>query len=384
VNGSSLLALLTLASLAGCSADVPNKGRGSPPPLGGFDNAAGTSSAGPTPAEAGIGPGAIDNASGLVDAAAATSGRDAGADLSEGEKCGEHHFDLERKPAELLLVLDRSASMKDAPDGASDATTKWDLVVPAVNQVISETDTTISWGLKTFPEGDGDECVATGVTSHIDVELTALNAARVTAAVTATTPEGNGTPTGDAVTQGAMYLQSLTDSNPKYILLATDGEPSCPKPSDSAHAFAVESVGKAAAAGIHTFVLGVSTTKKSATGVLNDMAIAGMEPRISDPNPLLQRFYLANSKDELVNSLKLITGQISGCTFSWDRPPPVPDNIAVKVGGVKAPHDPNDGWEYLGDDHRSIEVRGRWCEEIKTTASNLVEIVFGCPNVEIL
>jgi hypothetical protein len=305
-------------------------------------------------------------------------------DAGGEEKCGEHRFDLERKPAELLLVLDRSASMKDAPDGASDKTPKWDLVVPAVNQVIQATDATISWGLKVFPEGDGDECVATGVTNRIDVELTAMNAAKVTGAISMTMPEGNGTPTGDAIAQGFKYLQSLTDANPKYMLLATDGEPSCPKPSDSARPHAVQSISMAAAAGVHTFVLGVATTKKSATSILNDMAIAGLEPRDDDPNPLASRFYLANSRDQLVTALQLITGQISGCTFSWDEPPPVPENIAVKVGGVKAPHDPKDGWEYSSSDHTGVEVRGSWCEKIKTTASNRVEIVFGCPNIEIL
>jgi hypothetical protein len=186
------------------------------------------------------------------------------------------------------------------------------------------------------------------------------------------------------VAQGLSYLKSIGDDHPKYLLLATDGEPSCPKPSDTARAHAVETISTAAAAGIHTFVLGVATTKKSATSVLNDMAIAGMEPRTDDPNPLASRFYLANTRDQLVTALQTITGQISGCTFSWDAPPPVPANIAVKVGGVKAPRDAKDGWEYTGADHKSVEVRGSWCEKIRTAASNRVEIVFGCPDVEIL
>jgi hypothetical protein len=362
---------------------MPNPGQASPPQGAGGTPAVTNpqTTAGTRAPQAGSG--AFDNPTQLPDASAAMGGNTKSADAGEA-KCGEHRFELERKPAELLLVLDRSASMKDAPDGASDSTPKWELVVPAVNQVIQATDTTISWGLKVFPEGDGDECVATGVTSHIDVELTAMNAAKVTGAITTTTPEGNGTPTGDAILQGLEYLQSLTDDNPKYMLLATDGEPSCPKPSDSARPHAVDSIAMAAAAGVHTFVLGVATTKKSATSILNDMAIAGLEPRSDDPNPLQSRFYLANSRDQLVTALQLITGQISGCTFTWNDPPPVPENIAVKVGGVKAPHDPNDGWEYSNSEHTGVEVRGSFCEKIKTTASNRVEIVFGCPDIEIL
>lgn len=306
------------------------------------------------------------------------------AGASAEDKCGEHRFDLERRPAELLLVLDRSASMKDAPDGATDSTPKWELVVPAITQVIQSTDTSLSWGLKTFPENDGKECEAGAVTSKVQIALAAMNAGKMSAAIAMTTPEGNGTPTGDAVAQGLAYLKALPDKNPKYLLLATDGEPSCPKPSESARAHAVESISMAAAAGIHTFVLGVATTKKSATSVLNDMAIAGMEPRTDHPNPLAGSFYLANTRDQLVTALQTITGQISGCTFSWDEPPPVPGNIAVKVGGVKAPQDAKEGWEYTGADHKGVEVRGAWCEKIRTAASNRVEIVFGCPDVEIL
>ena len=41
---------------------------------------------------------------------------------------------------------------------------------------------------------------------------------------------------------------------------------------------------KAAAAGIHTFVVGVATTKQTATDTLNKMADAGLEPR-NDQRP---------------------------------------------------------------------------------------------------
>jgi Mg-chelatase subunit ChlD len=371
--------LLVLLVLTGCSGDAPADDRQTSP--SNSANGGGGASAGSGPANLGAGTGfggAISG--GLVDAGASKAGSRA---FNEPE-CGEHHFNLERKPAELLLVLDRSGSMQDAPDGASAATTKWDLVVPAINQVITATDTTISWGMKVFPEGSGEECDAAGVTSNVDVPLAALNAAKVTGAITMTTPEGNGTPTGDAIDQGLAYLQSLTNSNPKYILLATDGEPSCPKPTDSARTVAVQSVANAAAAGVHTFVVGVATTKASATTALNDMALAGMEARDSDPNPLATRFYLANTKDELVDSLQVITGQVSGCTFSWDEEPPVPDNIAVKVNGVKAPRNASDGWEYTGADYKGVEVHGSWCEQIKTTAANMVEIVFGCPGIEVI
>ena len=282
-----------------------------------------------------------------------------GAGPRDADNCGELHFEVERKPAEVMLVLDRSGSMKDPPTGATTSTSKWDLVVPGINEVIRGTDATVWWGLKSFPEGSGSECAATGVTSAIDVPMGMMNAAPMTGAILATTPEGNGTPTGDAIKQAVAYLKTLTSPNRKYILLATDGEPSCPSPTDTARTYAVQAVTDAAAAGFHTFVVGVSTTKATATNVLNQMAIAGQQAR-PDPNPLATKYYLANTKDELVLALQAITGVVSTCLFPLHMKPPVPNNIAVKVDGVKAPEDKTrtDGWDYTSPEQLAVEVFG--------------------------
>ena len=81
-------------------------------------------------------------------------------------------------------------------------------------------------------------------------------------------------------------------------------------------------------------VFAASTT---ATAALNEMAIAGLEPR-ADPNPLATKFYLANTKDELVTSFKVITGVVSDCTFPLGEAPPVPENIGVHIDKL-APKD---------------------------------------------
>jgi len=67
--------------------------------------------------------------------------------------CGRKTFDVHPKPAELLIVLDRSGSMKEVPQGATTTDSKWTIVVAAVNQVVTDTSATVFWGLKTFPEG---------------------------------------------------------------------------------------------------------------------------------------------------------------------------------------------------------------------------------------
>src|SRR6478609_676766 len=290
---------------------------------------------------------------------------------------------LSRQPAEILLLLDRSGSMKEKPSGSSGSDSKWDLVVPAVNEVVTATNASISWGLKAFPEGEGKECIADSVTSAVPVTIAPDHAAAVTAQVMALTPEGNGTPTGAAVDAAVNYLKSLTDPNPKFILLATDGEPSCGSTSGgstNARTYAVQAVADAASAGIKTVVVGVATTKSSATQALNDMAIAGQMPQDST-DPSAPKYYLASTKDELVRALTQITGQVSNCVFDLTSKPPDPSNIAVEVDGQRAPQDTthSNGWDYIGSDYSQVEVFGTWCESIKAATANSVNFVLGCP-----
>jgi hypothetical protein len=301
------------------------------------------------------------------------------------ENCGFQNFNLVREPADVLLLLDRSASMIEVPKGASDGKTKWQLVQPAINEVITSTDDTVAWGMKSYPEGQGKSCVAGSVTARIDVPIADKNASAVTTAVTAVTPEGNGTPTGDAVKAALAYVKTLTDTRPKFLLLATDGEPSCAGTKEgqtTAIPYAVQAVADALAAGLPTYVVGIATTKETATMALNDMATAGGKAR-ADADPMAERYYLANTKDELVSSLKTITGEVNTtCVFTLDPPPPAPDFIAVKIAGVKVERDASkaNGWQYTAADFSQLEVFGAACDQIKSAAAGKVEIIYGCLN----
>jgi hypothetical protein len=304
--------------------------------------------------------------------------------------CGLQTFAVARRPADVLLVLDRSGSMQETPDGDDDddddstGPSKWDLTVPALTQVIRETDTGVSWGMKLFPEGqDNDECSAATLSDTIHVPIAAANGSTVIGAIAATTPEGDGTPTGDAIHAAIKYLSALATPDHKYIVLATDGEPSC-SPSgegqDDARPYAVEAVRQAFAAGFPVFVVGVATTKDSATEALDDMAVAGGAPR-SAPNG--NRYYLANTQSDLVSALRAITGEIASCVFPLTTPPPVPNNIGVKVDGTLLLRDPGrtDGWEYTNADLSEVEVHGPACDRIQSAASTDVQVIYACEGV---
>jgi hypothetical protein len=388
-------ACLTAACTAGTNAPTTGKGGagGTAPPLG----SAGTSGS------AGTGGSRVTGTAGVISIGGAGGGG--------GRTCGLQSFDVERKPAEILLLLDRSKSMIE--DTTSDGVTlKWNAIIPALKQVITDSDAAVSWGLKVFPEGTGTECVAGSVTNNVVVPVAPMNAATVNAAIDATMALGNGTPTGDAVTAAYNYLRTLTTTNPKYILLATDGAPSCAgttKDSGTARTFAVSQVMAAAGATppIYTFVIGVATNSSSEQMTLNMLADAGGRPRPG----LLTHFYLGNTQSELTAALAAITGQAATCTFPLNPPPPVmndpgklgmyfpPSGTPMTCTGtcpggqscvngtcmLKVPYDAAmaNGWTYTDANDSAVQAYGSWCDMIKASGANTVQIIYGCPDIDV-
>lgn len=316
---------------------------------------------------------------------------DAGVEVDAGPEptCGVQDFNRERKPSEVILVLDRSGSMENR---LATGESKWEATVPTVINAIEATNSEIWWGYKSYPELDETKgCAPESIVPTIHSPIAENNTAAVIAQIQATTPLGDGTPTGHAIKFALDYLleRQLMSDAPKFILLATDGEPNCSGPSGSNPLdYTVEQIGAALAAGFPTFVIGVDTTREKSRANLNAMAVAGGKPRPNtnlDPTTPHDSFYLASTQAEVQAAFASITGSIASCVFELDPPPPVPENIAVDFNGVRADRDPArlNGWEYTKDDFSELEVFGSWCERIKTEAQNLVNIKYGCPNIPI-
>jgi hypothetical protein len=288
-------------------------------------------------------------------------------DSGTGESCGSFTFKPIAKTAVLMLVLDRSGSMKESlPNNGG---TKWTVVTAAVDPVIRATQNAIQWGMKTFP-GTGNCTIAAGV----DVPAAAMGYPGMSMAITATTPNGDGTPTGDGVLAAATYLKGLPTTDPKYILLASDGDPSCP---GDGITYALQQISAAHDAGFHTFVIGVGTGSHSGAH-LDQMAIAGGEAR-PVTNPVDTKYFPADSPAELADTLKAITGQIASCIFSLGQSPPNPDFVNVTLAANEIPFDVagQNGWNFNPGDTSTITVVGPSCDQIQSSP-DAVDIVFGC------
>ncbi|HEY6080489.1 MAG TPA: vWA domain-containing protein [Polyangiaceae bacterium] len=356
--------LVTLAWLLGCSANMDREGVGSGKAGGSGGRAApGAGGSLMTPAGGSLALGDVTNTGGTPE-------------VAHGE-CAQQSFVLASKPADVLLVLDRSKSMIEHTVPPNDAT-RWDAVVPALLDVITATNGSVSWGLKLFPEGEGSECTASSVTAAIPAEIAAGNATKVNGIIATTQALGNGTPTGDAILSATAYLQSRGATN-QFIVLATDGDPSCPS-GDAAEAHATSAIAAALAAGFPTYVIGVldPVADKGKFPILNQMADAGGTAR-SD-NPVADKFYQAYSQQELTSALEAVTGQVASCVFELEGRPPAPDNIAVKINGERVEQDPakSEGWAYTSDAYLGLELYGSACQRVKDATENKVDIIFGC------
>jgi hypothetical protein len=190
-----------------------------------------------------------------------------------------------------------------------------------------------------------------------------------------------------------MYLASLPSDKQKYILLATDGQPTCAggdpllgggDPDTDDFPSGPAAVAEVAAMGIKVPVVGIAFSKtwdptnlKDNEVALNDMAKAGGMPRPTDP-----AYYAANSSADLAAAFAQITGIVISCTFDLKgMKPPAPDNVAVKIDGAKVPRDKThtEGWDYDAD-QANVVIYGQACDQLKTAAtSNVnVQIIFGC------
>jgi hypothetical protein len=342
----------------------------------------------------GNGPGGSGGESGrdamvlLLDGHAAGGGGDgfAGGDAAplsaDGEHCGISRNEMDRMPADLLVVQDRSGTMR--------SNSKWAQVTTAVNQVVSQTEASIRWGLKLYamPYPD-DSDVRCFVPDEVTVPVDFDNAAKISSALADNPPtasaSGSATPTRWAVEKALAYLKSVEDGYPKYMLLATDGLPNCEKGILSTDDYnakddegAIAAIAATAAAGVPVFVVGIDIGGGGET--LDAMAVAGGRPRDDSV-----RYYPATATTGLVEALQQIVGTIPTCSFALASKPPVPDNIAVDAqltagGSSRIPRDPShaEGWDYSDATMTRIEIHGSWCDDITSGKIKVVEAIFGC------
>jgi von Willebrand factor type A domain-containing protein len=355
------LRLVLVTILLSCDPVVSNGGSGGTSGSGGSGGMSTGGSGGGTGGAGGVAGGGGSGGTAGTGGAGGTGG-------TGGSNCGERDFMLQHLPPDLMIVLDKSGSMADPPSTGGNS--KWSQVTSALVSSIQMSQSQIRWGLMFFPF---DNACATA--SGPNVTCGDNNALTIQLAIGFQQPGGS-TPTADAVRHAATHLAGLSDPNPRYIVLATDGEPNCAggDPNTADNAGAEAAVSQAAAMGIHTFVIGISADA-AADAVLSQMAMNGGEARAAAPY-----YYSVNSQADFVAAINAITGQVVSCTFAVPTPPPDPSLVRVQANGMDVPRDPThtNGWDF-GPMNQSITFYGMWCDRLRSGSITTIHAIYGCP-----
>ncbi|MEO6952889.1 MAG: vWA domain-containing protein [Polyangia bacterium] len=315
-------------------------------------------------------------------------------------QCGVQNFMLQKGlPPEVMIVLDRSSSMTTDFDSG----TRWSKVTDAVKQVVTSLQGQIGWGLTVFPHDN--DC---GTSASVDVAIAPMNATAIGMQISSYLPDGN-TPTGDAINKAAAYMASRTTTNPKYLLLSTDGEPNCGTigtscmcvfggtpdaqgqchvsgvpvgacvvvPTDDGTSKAEAALSAAAAQGIHTFVIGVASDSSDGAE-LDTLATNGGEPRAGSP-----KYYAVGSEADLVTAVTTIASQIISCSFGVTTPPPTDQTlVTIKLNGSDLGRDPThmNGWDF-STNLSSLNFYGAACATLQADPNATVQAIYACPPV---
>jgi hypothetical protein len=261
---------------------------------------------------------------------------------------------------------------------------KWSQVSTAMDAVVQATDTNVNWGLVFF--GTNSSC---GVTSTPVVAVGAMNGQKVTMAF-ATNQPSSYTPTATAVDAAVTYMKTLKDTNPKYLLLATDGLPNCGANSrqnmtadDSPAAEAA--VANARNAGFPTFVVGIATdSDQMATNTLNTMAVNGGFPQ----SGAATQYYSVSDTASLEGVLNQIVGMVASCTIPLTNVPSNLTNVAVSAQGasgkpIEIKQDPANGWSYTNGTMNVIKLNGSACDNLQNGTYSNVQFLYACEGTTI-
>ena len=184
-------------------------------------------------------------------------------------------------------------------------------------------------------------------------------------------------------------MLTLTDPNPKYLLLVTDGLPNC-MPGDTSTT-ADDSLGAEAAvanarmAGVPTFVVGLATSSDATVAAtLDQMALDGGEAQAGGTSS----YFAVTDRASLEEALTAIAGAVASCTLPLTDVPVGLTNVAVAATEssgdlVKIPQDPSDGWTFTDSSEDAITLHGTACANLRSGAYTNFQYVYACDGVTI-
>lgn len=324
------------------------------------------------------GAGAGGNASGGT-LAGGSPGSAAGGGTSGPGSCGSQAVNSGRITADILIVLDRSLSMK------MNGVNRWDPSVSGIKSITGMLDDRVAFGLMTFP-GPGARRGEAQTQGGCDPGTVTVpvqpNAAAAIASNLNMTQPGGFTPTAASLKAAREVIVPATSPNPddrvvpKYVFLVTDGAPNCfngmgagggQGTAGSGQPEAVEEsvkeVTALTAAGVKTYVMGYDTQSDPALKTtLDRLATVGGTGE--------QQHRPIEDEASLIAAFRELTAVAITCDFELENTVTDAKFVLVKLDGQQIDWKNADGW-ILGGDNKTISLRGKACETVKQEGHTL-------------
>jgi hypothetical protein len=214
----------------------------------------------------------------------------------------------------IMLVLDKTGSMRMDPNGGTSMPSKWMLLQQAVTTILNAYGQQVPFGCELYSSNANDDQGCYNDTM-IDIEPKDGTAAMIAQLVNAAMP-GGGTNTGEAIKRARIDPAMMDTTRGDYIILITDGDPNCNSGDQNGNAtYSISEITNAfqQSPTIHTFVIGFDGSGGVNPANLNAMAMAGGEPR-AGCNGMTgnQCYYSANNAQALNDALNTIVNQVTG------------------------------------------------------------------------
>jgi hypothetical protein len=329
-----------------------------------------------------------------------------------GESCVNGHcgcnaqlFEAAAIPPNVMIVFDRSASMRVycidtesgeecdddddefaiCSDGSSSCTTRWDIALSAIGDLIASAGDSVRFGLMLYP-GTDQEC---DTEATCDGGFIALNPGETTSEdiqeylddtdTCGKNPQevGFNTPTAEALTK-VLNDDGLSDTEREnYVLLVTDGDSICGSPDVAADPAPVATDLLNLDPSVKTFVVGFgSGISDDGEEELNGIAQNG-DTALTDGPPY---YFVADNADALAAALNEIAGSVLSCNYELSEAPKNLDELFVYLGMDQVERDSKHkgGWDYDKDTQQLI-FYGDECDALKSGAADSLTIAYGCP-----
>ncbi|HEU4405909.1 MAG TPA: VWA domain-containing protein [Polyangiaceae bacterium] len=306
-----------------------------------------------------------------------------------------------RETPDVLFVIDQSASMlcsvdletacETAPTTPAPLT-RWEALRQALlspTGPIARLQAQVNFGMLLYSEQADD---AGTCPDFAEVAVAPNNYETIKAKYLAETTK-DATPTGAALTRAIERLTQPPPEgqkpNPKYIILATDGNPNtCAVPfTPSVPSIAAkmrkdveDEARRGYEAGVTTLVIAVGKGLIDPAH-LQSLALAGGEglPAVSTPPaPGAEKYYEVGNNDELIATFDEVTKGVRSCVIELDATVDPADASKGKVtlDGQPVAYGAEDGWR-LAAPNDKIEFVGAACAKVRE-ASTQIAVAFQC------